>query len=727
MKKITYIFFSFILVFLVSLTIILSSTGIKTKKFNNFISQKINQSNEKLKLNFKAIKFKLDLREVSLFLETEDPRIYYRDVLIPTKKIKVYVDFLSIIKSNIQIKKITLNLNRININQLKNLSKSFKPSNLKSLINNKLKQGEINSEIEFFLDDKNLISDFIARGTAENLSIDIIDDIELKDTSFSFFADRTDVLVKNFFSKSNFFLIEDGDLRAELSPEVNIVSNFKSILKINDEFKKLKKLFPNLGNFKSLSNVQASLNNNLTLNFDKTYKLINFNYKNNGKITKADLNLEKYNLDYFSNRGINQLSLINSEIETNFNSKKNFINISGQYSLNKGNILNFNMSNSINKDLLDLKLTVDFDEILEFNILNYIKNKGKVAKIKFDLTKKNGSIKINEIDLTEGKNSLTIKGAKLSNKKIISLDELLVKTYKDNKKNNDFSIKLKKKILIKGNQFDASNLTKFINQSSDKNLFSKISKDIEIDFSSITIPVSEKLKNFKLIGRLEYGKFVKITSKGDFGNNNFLDITMKNDTNNKKKYLEIYSDVTKPLLTEYSFFKGLTGGRLLFSSIIEKNFSSSKLKIEDFKVINAPGMIKLLSLADLGGLADLAEGEGITFDTLEIKMEKNKKTLNLKEILALGPSISVLMEGYQDQNVTSLRGTLVPAKTLNTMISKIPVIGDIVIPKEVGEGLFGISFKMKGPPGKIKTTINPIRTITPRFIQKIIDRKKNSK
>ena len=359
--------------------------------------------------------------------------------------------------------------------------------------------------------------------------------------------------------------------------------------------------------------------------------------------------------------------------------------------------------------------------------MNYIKNKGKVAKIKFDLTKKNGSIKINEIDLTEGKNSLTIKGAKLSNKKIISLDELLVKTYKDNKKNNDFSIKLKKKILIKGNQFDASNLTKFINQSSDKNLFSKISKDIEIDFSSITIPVSEKLKNFKLIGRLEYGKFVKITSKGDFGNNNFLDITMKNDTNNKKKYLEIYSDVTKPLLTEYSFFKGLTGGRLLFSSIIEKNFSSSKLKIEDFKVINAPGMIKLLSLADLGGLADLAEGEGITFDTLEIKMEKNKKTLYLKEILALGPSISVLMEGYQDQNVTSLRGTLVPAKTLNTMISKIPVIGDIVIPKEVGEGLFGISFKMKGPPGKIKTTINPIRTITPRFIQKIIDRKKNSK
>ena len=70
---------------------------------------------------------------------------------------------------------------------------------------------------------------------------------------------------------------------------------------------------------------------------------------------------------------------------------------------------------------------------------------------------------------------------------------------------------------------------------------------------------------------------------------------------------------------------------------------------------------------------------------------------------------------------------MVPAKTINKMISKIPIIGDIVIPKEIGEGLFGISFRMKGPKGKIKTTINPIKTITPRFIQKIIDKRKKAK
>ena len=240
--------------------------------------------------------------------------------------------------------------------------------------------------------------------------------------------------------------------------------------------------------------------------------------------------------------------------------------------------------------------------------------------------------------------------------------------------------------------------------------------------------MSEKLQDFRLIGEIEKGQFVKISSKGNYGNNNFLDISMKKDNNSNKKYLEIYSDLAQPLLTEYNFFNGLTGGKLLFTSEIGESNSNSNLKIENFKVINAPGVVKLLSLADLGGLADLAEGEGLSFDILEIDMEKNKNFLKINEILALGSSISVLMEGYQDVNgITSLRGTLVPAKTLNKMISKIPVIGTIVIPKEVGEGLFGISFKMKGPKGKIKTTINPIRTLTPRFIQKIIDRNKETK
>ena len=99
--------------------------------------------------------------------------------------------------------------------------------------------------------------------------------------------------------------------------------------------------------------------------------------------------------------------------------------------------------------------------------------------------------------------------------------------------------------------------------------------------------MSEKLENFKLIGEIQNGQFTKISSKGDFGGNNFLDISMKKNKDTSKKYLEIYSDLTRPLLSEYSFLKGLSGGKLLFTSIIDEDNSISKLKIENFKVINA--------------------------------------------------------------------------------------------------------------------------------------------
>ena len=86
-----------------------------------------------------------------------------------------------------------------------------------------------------------------------------------------------------------------------------------------------------------------------------------------------------------------------------------------------------------------------------------------------------------------------------------------------------------------------------------------------------------------MIGTIKKGKFIKASSKGDFGENNFLDISLKNNDKNKKKYLEIYSDLTKPLLTEYSFFNGLSGGKLIYTSIFDDELSNSKLKIENFK------------------------------------------------------------------------------------------------------------------------------------------------
>ncbi len=724
MKKISFYFITIFLVITLSLILILATVGIETKKFNNFIENKINESNSFLKLKLNNINFKIDIKELSLFLETPNPVLTYREIKIPANNLKVYIDFQSLITQRPQIKKIDLSLSSLDIRQLKNISNILKPSNLKSFINNNIYSGKLSSEIEIYLDEKNNLDNFIAKGEVEDLKTLIIDDLILKKTKFNFFADKTDILIKNIFGETDILKIIDGDLKVKLISELQIVSNFQTKINYNNKMKDNSILRKNIKNFENLEFFDVDLSNNFSVVFDNTFKVKSYNLRSNGKILKAKYDFNSPIQYNFLNEKIDYLSLVDTNIDTSLTSNLSSIKLLGSYSLDSKKYLNFDFKNIIKKDVLELALKCDFEKALNLDQINFTKPNGKKAEVLVSLNKNKNILKINEFSLKESNNSILVKNLIFNQKKFLSLEKISIKTKKNGKLNNDFSIFYKDKIIVKGLKFDATKLPKILSQETKTDLFARINKNIEIDFANIDAPLSEQISNFKLIGKIEKGKFVKISSKGSFGGGNFLDITMKQAKNNNKKYLEVYSDLTRPLLTEYSFFKGLSGGKLLFSSIIDENLSSSKLTIEDFKVINAPGMIKLLSLADLKGLADLAEGQGLSFDILEIKMEKNKNILKFNEILALGPSLSVLMEGYQDTKVTSIRGTLVPAKTLNKLISKIPILGDIVIPKEVGEGLFGISFKMKGPPGKIKTSINPIRTITPRFIQKIIDRKK---
>ena len=70
---------------------------------------------------------------------------------------------------------------------------------------------------------------------------------------------------------------------------------------------------------------------------------------------------------------------------------------------------------------------------------------------------------------------------------------------------------------------------------------------------------------------------------------------------------------------------------------------------------------------------------------------------------------------------------MVPATTLNKVVGSIPFLGNILVGSKTGEGVFGVSFKIKGPPKELKTTVNPIKTLTPRFIVRAVEKMKKKK
>ncbi len=730
MKKIFYTLSSILVSLLLILIFILSTKGFETEEFNELISNKIKEKNKNILIKLEKIKFKFDIKNFHLFLETNNPDLIYKNLNIPIKNVKVYLDFTSLIQSRPKIDNINILSKEIDIDHLKKIILKTKPSNLNSLIVNRVNEGKLTFSSELYFNDNLDIDNFIVRGEVNEMNGSINSHLNLENTSFNFFADSSDILIKNVQSNLDGILIKNGNLQIQKDKQIKLKSDFATKIKINEN--NITSYLPLIKNKNFIDKkivLNANLNNFLNITFDQTYKVVDYEYKNSGKVEALFLQLNKPFNHPFLEDEFNNLYFKNSSFNSRYAlDKKNYIKSSGVYSLNDKDYQNYDFQNDFLGQSSNIFLSVDFAKKLKIDLINFIKKDGKIAKIYFDITKKKDKIDLNELKYTENKNLILIEKLKINKNYLSSLKKIKIKTYDVNNLTNDFTLNFDKKIKIYGNRYDAKNLNKFLTSKSNNNILQKISSEIDINIKNIDTPLSKRLKNFRLIGNVQKGKFVKISSKGDFGENKFLDISMKNDKKTKKKYLEIYSDLPQPLLSEFSFFKGLSDGVLTYSSIIEEDTSTSKLIIDNFKIINAPGVVKLLSLADFGGLADLAEGDGISFEKLEINMTDNKGFIKLEELFAVGPSISVLMEGYKTPSgLTSLRGTLVPAKNLNKLLSKIPVIGKIIIPKEIGEGLFGVSFKMKGMPGKIKTTINPIKTLTPRFITKALEKSKQAR
>ena len=252
--------------------------------------------------------------------------------------------------------------------------------------------------------------------------------------------------------------------------------------------------------------------------------------------------------------------------------------------------------------------------------------------------------------------------------------------------------------------------------------------NIKLNFSEVYIDNDSIVKN--LNGKLQItdNKIFKANISALFDDNKSFRFTI--NTKAGEKITTLFSSKAKPLVKRYNFIKGFEdsdGGYLDFYSFKKNGISNSKLIIDNFKVKEIPSLAKLLALASLQGIADLLTGEGIRFSDFEMNFTNKNNVMTIEELYAIGPAVSILIEGYiEEDNLISLRGTLVPATTINRSIASIPLIGDLLIGKKVGEGVFGVSFKVKGPPEKLETTVNPIKTLTPRFITRTLEKiKKN--
>ena len=467
---------------------------------------------------------------------------------------------------------------------------------------------------------------------------------------------------------------------------------------------------------------------NITYSFNSNKK--DFNFVSNLTLSEIKIKNQEFLKTFFPQ--INEIiNLKNQQIKINYSKDNLSLKGAGQIKFEKKfDKIDFYISKKNDKfdfdTQLDLNNTLLNIDYLNFNKKNDVKTKLKIIG-NYEI---NNKLNFKEISILEKDNKIILKNILIDKEgRIIKADKVDLNYFDTENKKNQLLLQRKQKnnYVINGSIFNANKLITDLLESKSNNDSKIFSNDINLrlDIKEVYIDDIDTIKRLKGRIKIKNNKIYDSNISAYFNDEKKLIFSIK--TNDNEKVTTFYSSKAKSFVKRYKFIKGFEGGDLNFYSTKKNNISNSILKIDNFKVQEVPILAKLLSLASLQGIADLLTGEGIRFTDFEMDFSNKNKLITINELYAIGPSISILMDGYiQSNDLISLRGTLVPATTINRTIASIPLVGNLLIGKKVGEGVFGISFKIKGPPKDLKTTVNPIKTLTPRFITRTLEKiKKN--
>ena len=481
--------------------------------------------------------------------------------------------------------------------------------------------------------------------------------------------------------------------------------------------------------------MEGDINLKTKIDFDlsKRFKIENLLYSIEGDIpylemlTKDNNVIKEYVPEFDS-----KIVLKDNKIKFRKSKQNNVTELRGSIKV-KNNFDKFKIKNiyHYDKKSFDINGNIDLtNSKIKLSKLNYIKNAGKKSNLSFDVNFIfDNRYNINNLNFLTNKSKIYLSDIKLNNKfEIEDFKKLEIKTFENEVKNNDFLVKKTKKINVSGEVFDSQPLLKSLYKTSNKKIFSKnFTSEIKINFNKILTGTNDDVFDFAIVASVKKGSYDKLSLKGNFSQDEIVEMSIYR-INKDKKTLQVFSDRARPFVKNFDFIEGFEGGKLEYESFISKEITNSNLKIKEFKVSKVPALAQLLSLASFQGIADTLGGEGIRFESFEMKSSTKDNLMNIEDALAIGPAVSILLDGYVNKGkLVSLRGTLVPATKLNSIIASIPVVGDILVGKKTGEGIVGVSFKMKGPPKNIKTTVNPIKTLTPRFIVRAVEKMKKKK
>ena len=271
------------------------------------------------------------------------------------------------------------------------------------------------------------------------------------------------------------------------------------------------------------------------------------------------------------------------------------------------------------------------------------------------------------------------------------------------------------KILIKGEKFS---LNKIRSNSEENNLFNNI--DVILD-------VNEFVINNKIFTNPEIS-FSKSNNTFDFLSIELGDqekshmISIDNEDFEKIFYLE--SSDASELFKLFDFDLNTKDGHIKINgkkSNLDKNYNGT-IEIDDFVLSDGPFLADFLTLFSLTGLAQKLKGGGIFFESFEGNYIFKEDSVEIKDSLIKGSELGIQFDAKLNLENDDIfaKGSVIPAYTINTLLTKFPIVGDLITAGSPEDGLIGANFEVNTVEGEYDISFNPISVFVPNLIKNFL-------
>ncbi|MEI7670201.1 MAG: AsmA-like C-terminal domain-containing protein, partial [Pseudomonadota bacterium] len=262
-------------------------------------------------------------------------------------------------------------------------------------------------------------------------------------------------------------------------------------------------------------------------------------------------------------------------------------------------------------------------------------------------------------------------------------------------------------LFARGNSID---LSPYINSNN-----SKSSINIDIKTDDVVLGENRFVKDTEARAICsEKCSFASINSKLANGNN--FRYSIKDG-----KVIAISNDAGE-LLRALGAISTIEGGDLTLDAAYNGNNIEGNVIVKDYKIKSAPILTKILTIASLSGIIDTLSGNGITFNKLSAPFNYKSGVIIVGDAKAFGSALGLTAKGTLELATSKIdmSGVIIPSYTINSLVGKIPLIGDLLV-GGTGKGILAINYSVKGDSADPSVTVNPLSAFTPGFLRSVFD------